>query len=112
VAYSRGDTVLITGFLEEGTQYFDIIQYYYFVTGEPVTWALVVLNPSNMPVHIETGTISNAEGDITLDPVSFSLASNAEIGTYRVRIIVWSDYLPSGETRTNSINEDTFEVAL
>ena len=108
--YSRGDPVTLTGFLEEGTSYYNLIQYYYFLTGEPITWTVIVLSPSNMPIYITSDVIADAQGDITLDPISFTLASSAELGTYKVRIIVWSDFLPSGATRTNAIHEDTFEV--
>ena len=108
--YSRGETVTLTGYLEEGTQYYYFIQYYYFVTGEPVTWAVIVMDSVNMPIYIETGVLSDLQGDLTLDPVSFAIPATASLGTYKVRIMVWSDLLPTGVTRTNIINEGTFEV--
>ncbi|MFC1803163.1 hypothetical protein ACFL0D_04255 [Thermoproteota archaeon] len=108
--YSRGESVTLTGFLEEGTQYFNVIQYYYFLTGEPVTWAVIVMDPNNMPIHIYTDTISDLEGDLTLDPLSFNIPTSASLGTYKVRIMVWTDLLPTGVTRTKTINEGSFEV--
>jgi hypothetical protein len=54
------------------------------------------------------GTPLIAQGDILLNPVTFT-APNVK-GTYRIRIVVWTEYLPDGETRTNLINEATFEV--
>ena len=109
-SYSRGTQVTLTGFLEEGTAYFNIINYYYFTYSETVTWGVIVLSSDNTPVYIVTGTLTD-QGDITLDPLpKYDISPTASVGTYKVRIMVWSDLLPSGETRTITINEETFQV--
>ena len=112
--YNRGDTVSITGLLEEGTEYLKYGPYYYlsFSSTEDITWAVIVLSPSNVPFSIQTGSLSGITGDFAITPVSVNIPSNAELGTYTVRVIIWTDLLPTGETKTNLINEGSFEVVI
>ena len=111
-SYQGGDIVTLTGFLEEGTQYYYLmIDYYYFTSGESILYGIVVLDPNNMPVHVETGTLGDIDGDHTLDPISFTLSPTATLGNYKVRIVVWTDLLENnGLSRTKAINEGIFEV--
>ena len=64
-----------------------------------------------VPVFIDTGSIANAQGDIIVNPDPYTLPSSATLGTYKIRIVVWTDLLPSGETRTDTIFEKTFVVS-
>jgi hypothetical protein len=108
--FSPGDTVVIEGYIEEGSTYFMKGFYYYFIGGENVRWVVNVMNTEFDPVHIETDTIVNAIGDNALPQITFDLPNDAPSGTYTVKIIIWSDWLPAGETRSNTIQEITFEV--
>ena len=108
--FSPGDTVLIEGYIEEGSTYFMKGYYYYFMGGENIRWIINVKDVDHNPVHIETDVIVNAMGDISLPQISFNLPSNAPVGTYTVKVIIWTDWLPDGETRSNIIHEITFEV--
>ena len=110
VAFNPGDTVTINGSIEEGTQYFLLSNYYDFLNSETIRWFVTIKDPNNLPIHLETGTL-NVIGNRTLDQFSFGLPSNAVSGTYHVRVFVWTDYLPSGDTRTYLVNEKTFEVS-
>jgi len=108
--FNPSDTVIIEGYIEEGSTYFMKGFYYYFAGGEDVRWIINVMDEFYNPVHIETGTIVNAIGDNALPQISFDLPSNAPAGTYTVKVIIWTDWLPDGETRSNIIHEITFEV--
>lgn len=99
-SYSPGNTVNIIGALEEGTQYFLSGNYYDFTSPIIVRWVLIVKDPNNMPVHIDTGLLSDVIGDTELSPVTVYLPSNAAVGIYKIRVFVWTDWLPTGETRT------------
>ena len=103
-----GTTVTVTGFLEEGTQYL-MGYYHYFSSPEAVTWIVIVIDPNNMPIHLESGTAS-VLGDKTIDAFSFNLPATAVKGTYKIRVLVWTEWLPDGEARTNIINEKSFKV--
>ena len=104
-----GKTVTVTGFLEEGTQYLN--GYYHdFTSPEEVTWIVIVIDPNNIPIHMEWDTIPSASGDRPLDTFSFNLPATAVKGTYKIRVLVWTKWLPDGEARTNIINEKSFEV--
>ena len=103
-----GGAVSFTGVLEEGTQYFQIFSYYDFTSPEDsVIWCVTVLRvEDNRPVYIETGTITDAQGNYEI-PISLPLT---EAGNYRVRIMVWTQPLPDGVTRTKTIHEGSFQV--
>ncbi len=109
--FSPGESVTITGAVEEATQYIFDGDYYFFIGSEDIRWFIVVIDPNYKPIHYATGTLSDFSGSGDLSTVNFNLPSNAVIGTYKVRVFVWTDYLPGGETRTLNILEEEFEVA-
>ena len=110
--FQKGETVTIMGFLEEGTEYFSKGNYYYFTASEDIVWFVNVLDPNNQPIYFRTPvSVAGASGDISTGNISFPLPSNAVAGTYRIRLIVWTDLLPGGETRTYLVNEAEFEVS-
>lgn len=106
---NRGTTVTVTGLLEEGSQ-FMMGYYHYFSSAENIRWIVVVVDPNNMPIYITSGTVAGALGDINLGPLNFNIPTTAALGTYKIRVLVWTDWLPSGETRTNIIHEELFVV--
>lgn len=108
--FSPGDPVLVEGRLIEGENYFSIGYYYYSFSPEDIRWILIVIGPNNTPIHIENNVVPNANGIIDTGQINFDLPSNAAAGQYRIRMMVWSDVLPLGETRTREIQEITFEV--
>ena len=110
LTFSPGDTVLIEGYIEEGDTYFNKGFYYYFVGGEDIRWIINVMDTFNNPVHFETGAISLAQGDNELPQISFDLPGTAKTGTYTVKVIIWTDWLPDGDTRSHTIDIITFEV--
>ena len=48
-SYSKGDTVPITGLLEEGTQYIENGEYFVFTTSENVMWTVLILVQTMYP---------------------------------------------------------------
>ncbi len=110
IAFIPGETVTVNGFIEEGTQYYLLGDYYDFQGSETTRWFVIIIDPNKQPIHLETGTL-DAIGNQTLNQFSFDLPSNAVSGQYNVRVFVWTDWLPSGDTRTYLINEKTFTVS-
>ena len=111
--FSKGDTVRITGIVLSADRYFVVPSYYYYFAGTTsIKWIVGVLDPNNMPVHFETGTLNNVgTGDHTLPVISFNLPTDAASGTYKIRVMGWSDFLPSSDTVTFEVLEDTFDVS-
>jgi len=64
-----------------------------------------------MPIHMATGLNASAENGVTLPDIDFNLPVDAVIGTYKVRVMAWTDWLPGGDTRTVHVNEVTFTVS-
>jgi hypothetical protein len=108
--YSRGTTVSLNGVLEEGTQFIQNGEYFAFTAPESVRWAITIKNQANMPVYFETDIIANIQGDQLLNQKEFDIPLDAELGTYTVKLIIWNDLLPQGNTRTHEIAEASFEV--
>ncbi|MFC1804194.1 hypothetical protein ACFL0D_09570 [Thermoproteota archaeon] len=109
-SYQAGEDVSITGYIEEGTQFLENGEYFFFSSPETVTWIITIADPSNMPVHFDKGTIIDAEGDLQIGPITYTLPSNPALGSYKVRVFVITDFLPSGDIRINEINEGSFQV--
>jgi hypothetical protein len=76
-----------------------------------IRWFVNIKGPSNELFYIETGVDTSVIGNLALDQVTYPLPNDAPTGIYNVRVIVWTDYLPIGETRTYNIIEQSFEVA-
>jgi hypothetical protein len=112
LTYNPGDTVTVTGDLIEGDDWFSRGNYYFFTAGEDIIWIANVKDPNNMPIHLETGSIIDALDDQVIGGFSFTLPSNAVPGTYTLKLLVWTGWLPSGESRTNVIGEINFEVVI
>lgn len=108
--FNRGETVTISGLLEEGTEYIENGSYYFFTSSENIVWIINVLDPNNLPIHLAYTAVPNAWGDIDTGNINFNLPADAATGTYTIRIMVWTDWLPDGETRTYLINEMEFTV--
>jgi hypothetical protein len=109
-SFTAGENVMIQGLLLQGETYFEQGQYYSFSYSENIRWILVVMDPNHLPIYFESNPVVNAQGDVSIGSINFTIPNNAATGTYDVRLMVWTDWLPGGETRTNTINEITFEV--
>ena len=109
-AFTPGQTVTVEGVLIEGDTYFERGVYYFFTAPEDIVWFVNVVDPNHMPVEFTDDTISTALGDQIIGQLSFTLPNDAVTGTYTLKLVVWSGWLPDGETRTDLIGELTFEV--
>lgn len=111
--FSPGETVRITGIVLSADRYWvPPTDYYSFTDTVTVKWIVVVKDPNNMPVNFAYGTLFGAGlSNQTLPDVSFVLPAGAASGTYKIRVMAWSDWLPSGDTLTFEVLEDTFNVS-
>ena len=109
-SYGAGEVVTINGYLREGTQFLSNGEYFSFTSPETITWVVTIIDPVNTPVYYADGVINDAQGNIQLDPLTYTVPNSPRIGTYRIRVYVLTDYLPTGDLRLNLVNEGTFEV--
>jgi len=113
ISFSAGGTVRITGIVLYADEYWDDPNYYSFVGTISVKWIVIVLDPNNLPVHMSSGTLTGAgQSDQAIPEVSFVLPSASTTGSYDIRVMAWSDWLPSGDTLTIAVMEDTFTVGV
>lgn len=111
-SFSAGETVRITGIVLYADEYWDDPNYYSFVGTISVKWIVIVLDPNHLPVHMESGTLTGAgQLDQEIPEVSFELPGSAASGSYIIRVMAWSDWLPTGDTLTIAVMEDTFAVS-
>jgi len=110
-AFNPGEQVTVIGTLIEGDDYWDDGYYVSFTDAVSIRWIVVVKDPNGMPIHMATGLDASAEKGVTLPDVDFDLPVDAVIGTYKVRVMAWTDWLPGGDTRTVHVNEVTFTVS-
>ena len=109
-SYTAGEPVVMNILLEEGTEFLEDGGYFDFVSPEDIIWTISVFDPDNAPIYVHSTQMSDAMGDVSQNDVSSTLPDDASPGTYKIRVTVWTELLPSGETRTLLINERTFEV--
>lgn len=108
-SFNPGSTVIINGTLYSADRY---LPYLYTFTGTVnVRWFVTVMDPNDLPIHFATDTISSLGlVNQTLPDVSFTIPSDAVNGVYTVRVMIWSGYLPSGDTLTFDVLQGTFTV--
>ena len=110
--FSAGETVRIVGIVLYADQYWDPPTYYFFTTTTTIKWIVTIKDANDMPIHFTYGTITGAGlSDEELPQVSFDLPGTAASGNYTIRVMAWSGWLPSGDTLTIAVLEDTFTVA-
>jgi len=110
-AFNPGEQVTVIGTLIEGDDYWDGSSYVSFTDTVSIRWIVVVKDPNGMPIHMATGLDASAEKGVTLPDVDFNLPSDAVSGAYKIRVMAWTDWLPSGDTRTVHVNEVAFTVS-
>lgn len=107
--FNPGDQVTIESTGIEGDQYWAVSSYYAFTDNINVRWIINVKDPNNMPVHFTSGTLVGVPPVVVPD-VDFNLPSNAVTGSYTARLLIWTDWLPSGDSRTLIIRQMSFNV--
>lgn len=107
----RGDTVTFTAFYEEGLEYKFKDLYYYFFSSEDVHCIFIVLDPNNKPIFMDDEPVTG-QGNIEIPGINFVIPNDAALGEYTIRVFVWTDWLPEGESRTYTIEEAKFSVVV
>lgn len=114
-AFSKGSVVRVKGTVEKATAYWDTppppyTTYSSFSGSTSCRVFITVIDPNNLPIQFYTTTQSLTIGQSADCAVDTAITSSAPSGTYKVKILVWSDSLPTGVSLTPTIETITFTV--
>lgn len=107
--FNPGDQVNITSTTYEGDDYWAVGSYELFTDTINIRWIITVKDPNDMPIHLASGTLAGVP-PVVIPDVNFNLPSDAVTGAYTARLILWTDWLPSGDSRTLTIEQMSFNV--
>lgn len=109
-SFNPGDEIVIKGTVIEGDEWGPYA--YTFDNPISVRWIINVKGPNDEAVYFTSGTNSSAIDDFDIPDVRFTLPSDAANGQYTARLMLWTGWLPSGDTRTLHMTELTFDVPV
>ena len=115
-SFSRGSTLRIKADVEKAWGY----HYPYYVppdyydfsgdTGYRIIFA--VMDNQGRPFFFDSSSESLSPGDSTTTSFDYNIPSKASVGTYTIRVMAWSDWLPPGVVLAPDVFEITFEVTI
>jgi len=108
-SFNPGDEIVIKGAVIEGDSWGP---YAYAFNPISVRWIINVKGPYYEAVYFTSGTNSSADGNFNIPDVRFTLPSDAANGQYTARLMLWTGWLPSGDTRTLHMTELIFTVPV
>ena len=110
-SFVRGTTVRIKATVEMATGYYFVYPNYYdFVGDTSYRIIFAVMDGGRSPVFFQSTTTSISPGAIQVTSYDYAISSGAATGTYTIRVVVWSDWLPSGVALVPSAGTQTFQV--
>ncbi|RLJ01883.1 MAG: hypothetical protein DRP11_03750 [Candidatus Aenigmatarchaeota archaeon] len=113
-AFTRGSTVRIKATVEKATDYYynypTYYYYYDFVGDTSYRIIITIMDGSRRPVFFKYTTKTISPGSSQVTSYDYKIPSTASAGTYTIRVMVWSDWLPSGDALAPEAGEKTFEV--
>jgi len=111
-SFVRGNTVRINSTIEMAFEYVNYPGSYYYYFTNDVSFKIIVTisDPSKMPVFFSYSDKVISAGDSLYDMVDFNIPSGATVGTYYVKVMVWSVWLPNGVPLSIFVGEMTFSV--
>ncbi|MHA2052087.1 MAG: hypothetical protein ACXACP_03180 [Candidatus Hodarchaeales archaeon] len=113
-SFSKGDTMRINSTIEKATRYL-VFQYsnmYYDFIGDTTYRIIVAIKDgSQNPVYFQSTQNTISVGSLDVIALDYAISSGAGTGTYTYKVMVWSDWLPSGVASSNFGWEGTFDVS-
>jgi hypothetical protein len=112
--FAKGSKVYIKGDMELATAYYNAplpAVTYTNIGSIPCKVFITVKDVNDKPVYYNMYSITLHPGVPWTIPTNiYNIPSSASTGAYRVRVLVWSDYLPGGISLTDSYYTKTFTV--
>jgi len=94
--FKRGELVLINVTLEMGWAYYFNTEYYYLFTAPTEYLLLVQIMHDNTPMFLGFVVESVSPGETESTGVGYRIPDDAPLGTYTVKVMVWSTWLDKG----------------
>ncbi|KON31579.1 hypothetical protein AC482_00005 [miscellaneous Crenarchaeota group-15 archaeon DG-45] len=114
-SFARGDTVRVKATVEKGTGYYynSYIYYFpytYYATTYKVIIAITDADGKAAYFSYESETIGYP-GQSLATTFNVPISSEASKGTYTIKIMAWTDWLPSGVAMSPTAGEAMFTVS-
>jgi len=110
-SFSKGTIVRVNATVEMATHYYINTDYTNFEGDTSYRIIIAVMNGEKSPLSdpkYATKTISPGTSQVT--SFDYTIPSSAKTGTYTIKVVVWSDWLPSGAALAQLAGEQTFQV--
>lgn len=111
ITFNEGDLVRINSTLEKALSYVNFpfsYAYYDFVGDTSFKIIVTVIDSNKMPVFIQSTQKNLAPGSVVAEYFDYTIQSGAASGTYKINVMVWSDWLPGGK----ALSELGWEVTI
>ena len=111
-SFSRGSIMYIKGSVELATAYFTnpAKTTYTNIGNTPCKIFVTMKDSNNMPVYFKVYSKTLSPGQIWNFQETYHIPSTAATGSYTVKVLVWSSYLPGGDSLTSSYYFKTITV--
>lgn len=113
-SFNGGETVRMKATVEKGTAYYynyPAYYYYYdFVGDTSCKMIFAVMDDVERPVFFDSVVVAVSPGDYEDVSFDYTIPPGASPGSYVVRVMAWSDWLPDGVALSSDVGEVTFEV--
>ena len=112
--FGTGDLVRFDATIEKALRYMNFpfsYDYYDFVGDTNTKIVVTVKDPNKLPVYFEAKQVTINVGEIYDFSADYVIDSQAVSGVYTFTVMVWSDWLPSGNSLSVNVWEDVFNVS-
>ncbi len=113
-SFSRGSTLRIKADVEKAWGYYYPYyyspDYYYFSEGTGYRIFFAVMDNQDQPFFFDSSSETLSAGGSQPTSFDYNIPSGASVGTYTIRVMAWSDWLPPGVVLAPDVEEITFEV--
>ena len=113
-AFPRGETVRINTTIYQALEYinFPFTYDYYSFTGDTnYKIIIMVMDSQKKPVYLQSLDTSISPGDTDLLLSDYTIGNTSPTGTYSVKVMVWTNWLPNGKALAPNTPTATFSVS-
>ena len=112
--FVKGDLLRFDATIEKALRYMNFpfnYDYYDFIGDTNTKIIVTVKDPNKLPVFFEASQVLIDVGEAYVFSTDFVISSQAVSGVYSYTVMVWSDWLPSGNSLSVNVWEDIFNVS-
>jgi len=112
--FDKGDLLRFDATFEKALRYMNFpfsYDYYDFIGDTNTKIIVTVKDPNKLPVFFEANQVTIDAGEEYVLLTDYVISSQAVSGVYTYTVMVWSDWLPSGNSLSVNVWEDVFNVS-